>query len=134
MSPGVSLSWSLRTSEASAARRNSATAGEEGSSFQGTIPQALMMMNGPLMAEAVGGRAGSFLANLLDRALAQADVPPETYMVHHLYLAALGRYPSRSELAAAREFLVEVPPAEEIKVLEDLFWALLNSNEFILNH
>ena len=39
--------------------------GEEGSSFQGTIPQALMMMNGDLMEQAVGGKSGSFLADLL---------------------------------------------------------------------
>ena len=32
--------------------------GEEATSFQGTIPQALMMMNGELMEEAVGGKPG----------------------------------------------------------------------------
>ena len=40
--------------------------GEEGSSFQGTIPQALMMMNGELMEKATGGKPGSFLADLLE--------------------------------------------------------------------
>jgi hypothetical protein len=90
-------------------------------------------MNGPLMAAAVGGRPGSFLADLLEQALSQQSVPPETYMVHHLYLAALSRFPTRAELADARMFL-DVPPDERLGVLEDLFWALLNSNEFILNH
>jgi hypothetical protein len=33
--------------------------GEESLNFQGTIPQALMMMNGELMDKAVGGRSGS---------------------------------------------------------------------------
>ena len=38
--------------------------GEEATSFQGTIPQALMMMNGELMQEALRGKPGSFLADL----------------------------------------------------------------------
>ena len=46
--------------------------GEEASSFQGTIPQALMMMNGELMEQAVGGKPGSFLADLLEQAQRQA--------------------------------------------------------------
>src|SRR5207253_1971197 len=39
---------------------------EEGetTTFQGTIPQALMMMNGELTDNATSGKAGSFLAKL----------------------------------------------------------------------
>jgi hypothetical protein len=52
-------------------------------------------------------------------------------MVNHLYLAALSRYPSRRELDNASHFLNAYP--DTIGVLQDLFWALLNSNEFVLN-
>jgi hypothetical protein len=103
--------------------------GEEGSTFQGTIPQALMMMNGELIAKAVGGKPGSFLADLLDRA--NANRSPVDYMVNNLYLAALSRAPSRGEKAMAQKFLSSNP--DTIEVLEDIFWALLNSNEFVLN-
>ncbi len=103
--------------------------GDEGSTFQGTIPQALMMMNGELIAKAVGGKPGSFLADLLERA--NASRSPVDYMVNNLYLAALSRAPSRGEKAMAQKFLNSNP--DTIEVLEDIFWALLNSNEFVLN-
>jgi hypothetical protein len=106
--------------------------GEEGSSFQGTIPQALMMMNGELMDRATGGKPGSFLADLRDAALLQHKARPDLLMVNNLYLAALCRGPSNREGAAARHLLETQP--DTICVLEDIFWALLNSNEFVLNH
>jgi hypothetical protein len=106
--------------------------GEEGSSFQGTIPQALMMMNGELMDNATGGKPGSFLADLRDAALLQRKARPDLYMVNRLYLAALSRAPSNRERAAASHLLETQP--DTIRVLEDIFWALLNSNEFVLNH
>jgi hypothetical protein len=105
--------------------------GDEGT-FQGTIPQALMMMNGELMARATGGEPGSFLARLRDAALNRRQGPPETYMVNMIYLAALARYPSNAELRRAQAFLSSSP--DTLGVMSDLFWALLNSNEFILNH
>ena len=105
--------------------------GEEGSSFQGTIPQALMMMNGELMEKAVGGRSGSFLADLLERANLQAKGSVETFVVNQLYLAALSRSPSKSELGQARKYLTNYD--DTICVMADMFWALLNSNEFVLN-
>ena len=52
-------------------------------------------------------------------------------MVNQLYLAALSRPPTTRELAKAREFLASYP--DTIRVLQDIFWALLNSNEFVLN-
>ncbi len=104
----------------------------ETSNFQGTIPQALMMMNGDLMAKAVGGQEGSFLKHVLDQARLQRKVPPLRFIVDYLYVAALSRYPSSAELKRASAFLGSSP--DTIHVLEDLFWALLNSNEFILVH
>ena len=105
--------------------------GEETSSFQGTIPQALMMMNGELMEKATGGKPGSFLANLLESASNQSRVDPKIFMVNNLYLAALSRYPTRKEMGDYQEFLGAYP--DTIHVLQDLFWALLNANEFVLN-
>lgn len=104
----------------------------EGSSFQGTIPQALMMMNGDLMDEAVSGKPGSFLARLLEEAQLRGGGNPEGYVITRIYVAALSRPPSSKEMAAARQFLRGNP--DPIGVVQDLFWALLNSNEFVLNH
>jgi hypothetical protein len=105
--------------------------GDEATNFQGTIPQALMMMNGELTRDALSGKPGSFLANCLEQAQVQARAP-ETYLVNQIYLAALSRYPSRKELQLAGHYLSSNP--DPVQVLQDLFWSLLNSNEFILIH
>jgi Protein of unknown function (DUF1553)/Protein of unknown function (DUF1549) len=106
---------------------------EEGESnnFQGTIPQALMMMNGELMANATGGKSGSFLANVL-QASQRGTGNPYNFVVSRMYFAALGRPPSRHEMARSHEFLASSP--DTIQIMEDIFWSLLNSNEFVLNH
>lgn len=104
---------------------------EESTSFQGTIPQALMMMNGELMQEALSGKPGSFLAEVCERA-GHINRAPDAYMIESIYLAALSRRPTARELTQAREYLHNFP--DSMQVLQDLFWALLNSNEFILIH
>lgn len=101
----------------------------ESSTFQGTIPQALMMMNGELMEKATAGLPGSFLADLYERAM-RAPNPP-AFMVNHLYLSALSRYPNATEAKQATHYLSSYP--DPIGVLQDLYWALLNSSEFVLN-
>ena len=81
-----------------------------------------MMMNGDLMEQAVGGKAGSFLADLLEKAISQRATAPAQYMVNNLYLAALSRFPSVRERSAVQKFLGSYP--DTINVLEDIFWAL----------
>ncbi len=105
--------------------------GDEATSFQGTIPQALMMMNGELLRDALSGKPGSFLADCLEQAKSQPRAPA-AFMVSQIYLAALSRYPTRKEFQRAGQYLSAYP--DSLPVLQDLFWALLNSNEFILIH
>jgi hypothetical protein len=103
----------------------------ESSSFQGTIPQALMMMNGELMETAVSCKPGSFLYELMGQARRQGK-SPEAFMVESIYLAAFSRHPTAKELARAGHYLGNNP--DSLQVLQDMFWALLNSNEFVLVH
>jgi len=103
---------------------------EESNSFQGTIPQALMMMNGELMQQAISCKPSSFLGDLVEQAGHQRS--PQSFMVDSIYLAALSRHPSAKEVTQARQFLESNP--DSLQVLQDLFWALLNSNEFVLIH
>ncbi|APW64017.1 DUF1549 and DUF1553 domain-containing protein [Paludisphaera borealis] len=105
--------------------------GDEATSFQGTIPQSLMMMNGELMKDALSGKSGSFLADVLEQAQKQGRAPAP-YMIDQIYLAALSRFPTAKERHAAMQYLDAFP--DSLHVLQDLFWALLNSNEFILIH
>ncbi len=103
---------------------------EESTNFQGTIPQALMMMNGELMQEATSGKPGSFLGDVCVQASQSRS--PEGFMVDSIYLAALSRHPSKGEVDQAAHYLGNFP--DHLQVLQDLFWALLNSNEFVLIH
>ena len=87
--------------------------GEESTSFQGTIPQALMMMNGELMREALSGKPGSFLGDCIEQAQTQAR-SPEAYMVNQIYLAALSRYPTRKEVQQAGRYLASYPDSLQV--------------------
>ena len=100
--------------------------GGESSSFDGTIPQALTMMNGPLVRDAVSVKPGSHLHELL------SGPGTENQKIQRLYLSTLNRLPSRPELAAVQKFLKSNP--DSLSVYQDLLWALLNCNEFIFNH
>lgn len=97
--------------------------GEESTTFNGTIPQALMMMNGELVNSATSGDPGSFL----NKVLSTEKTPSAA--VNRLYTAALGRLPTRRESQAAQKLMMSSP--NPLAGYQDLFWALLNSNEFI---
>jgi hypothetical protein len=100
--------------------------GEESNSFDGTIPQALMMMNGELVQDAVSVKAGSHLGDVL------AGRGNDAQKIGRLYMTSLGRQPTRPEMAAATKYLKS--SRDPLTIYQDLFWALLNSNEFIFNH
>ncbi len=104
---------------------------EETTNFQGTIPQALMMMNGELMNDALSCKPGSFLHDVVTVASRQSR-SPQNVMLDSVYLGALSRYPTTKERNQGRQYLESFP--DHLQVLQDLFWSLLNSNEFILNH
>ncbi|HEY2252103.1 MAG TPA: hypothetical protein VGH74_13615, partial [Planctomycetaceae bacterium] len=55
-----------------------------------------------------------------------------TEKVKHLYLATLSRTPSTREIKTADRILKGA--ASPLEAYQDLYWALMNSNEFILNH
>jgi hypothetical protein len=56
----------------------------------------------------------------------------ESRKVQQLFAAALGRRPTPTEMTAARRSLASHGD-HPVEGLEDLWWALLNSNEFILD-
>lgn len=100
--------------------------GEETSSFDGSIPQALMMMNGDLVADAVSFKSGSHLGDILS---AKGN---DSQKVQQLYLTALSRPATKGELNTVQKYFRA--SREPLAVYSDLFWALLNSNEFIFIH
>ncbi len=101
---------------------------EETTTFDGTIPQTLMMMNGDLMEKATSIAKGSFLYRVASDAKMN-----NAAKIRRLYEAALARQPSTREIALANE-LLELRGGDAVAALQDVWWAVLNSNEFILNH
>jgi hypothetical protein len=101
---------------------------DEATTFNGSIPQALALMNGELIGRATGNQPGSMLYRVVhDPKLDNAE------RIRYLYLAALSRLPTRPELALSNELLV-ARGGNVGAALQDVWWALLNTNEFILNH
>jgi hypothetical protein len=86
------------------------------------LAQSLHTLNGDTIATKVAAPQGR-LAQLL-----AADADHET-IVRQLYLASLSRPPTDAETAATREIVAEAAtPAEGY---QDVFWALLNSKQFL---
>ena len=100
---------------------------DEATTFDGTIAQALMMFNGDLIKRATSGARGSLLYEVARSEKKPAD------KVKHLFTAALSRKPTPQELARADE-LWRLRQGDTQAALSDVWWAVLNSNEFILNH
>ena len=101
--------------------------GDEATTFNGSIPQALMLFNGDLTKNAISTEAGGFL----DRVSKMGRSPRER--VTKLFMAGLARRPTKSEVTIASKLLV-ARKGKEIEMLQDMWWAILNSNEFIMQH
>ncbi|MCA9104684.1 MAG: DUF1549 domain-containing protein [Planctomycetales bacterium] len=101
--------------------------GDEQTTFNGTIPQILMMFNGDLIRQATSERDGGFLDRLASGPL------PGPKKIDYLYMAALSRKPDRQEREMAQIFL-ELHGNDPKKALADVWWLVLNGSEFIFNH
>ena len=92
---------------------------------QSTILQALTLMNGRVTTRATDVKNSETLS-----AVADAPFMDTAAKLEVLYLSALSRKPTAKELSRMSAH-VEKGGAE---ALADVFWVLLNSGEFILNH
>jgi hypothetical protein len=101
---------------------------DESTTFNGSIPQALALMNGELVKRATGNQPGSMLAKVaMDPKRDNAD------KINYLYLAGLSRKPTKQELNISNELLISRKGNVDT-ALQDIWWAVLNTNEFILIH
>lgn len=101
--------------------------GGETTTFDGSIPQALMLFNGELVKKAVSTETGSFL----DRLSRWGRSPRQR--LTRLFLTGLARRPNRNELMISSKLLA-ARGGNETEMLQDMWWAILNSNEFIMQH
>lgn len=88
------------------------------------LSQALHLMNGSTVADSVAkGR-------LIDRRLAEKKKPEQ--ILEEIYIRCLTRKPTPEELVVFTGILAE--NQDKKAALEDIFWAVLNSREFLFNH
>lgn len=103
-----------------------------------SILQALSLMNGKVISDATSLENSETLTALLD-----APFLSTSQRVEALYLAVLARQPNSRELERSVRFVEETAQATKgdaarraayNNAVADVFWALLNTSEFSLNH
>lgn len=96
---------------------------------QTSVLQALSMMNGRLVSDATALESSRTLAGVI-------DFPGFTNerRIEVLFLATLNRRPRPDELDRFVKYVESSDSEKPEKALSDVFWTLLNSSEFSLNH
>jgi hypothetical protein len=91
------------------------------------LSQALHLLNGDATHDRI--QQGKIVAGLLKQ-----DKAPEE-IIRYLYVKALTREPTPDELSSLANAVAEGKTGDEKEqILNDVFWAILNSKEFIFNH
>ena len=109
--------------------RMNESATDQPADFKGGIPQALMLMNGRLTADATNLETSRTL-----RAVIEAPFLAPAEKIEVLYLAALTRKPSVEEADFLLQHVTEQKSPEERKAAyAEIFWGLLNNPEFVLS-
>jgi hypothetical protein len=90
-----------------------------------TLSQALHLINGDTIEKKISS------GGVVKRLLGEKNSPEQ--VVESLFLRCLARRPTPSESDKIAAVLKQKPDKPQ-EVLEDVFWALLNSREFIFNH
>ncbi|MBM3953503.1 MAG: DUF1553 domain-containing protein [Planctomycetes bacterium] len=96
-------------------------------SNQPSLVQVLALSNGAAINDklaAKGGRITQFLAT----------DPPPLRIVEQAWLECLSRLPTDGERKSFEELLAAAPAEERRAVVEDLYWSLLTSREFLFRH
>jgi hypothetical protein len=89
-----------------------------------TLSQSLHLLNGSTVEPKIAQ------GNLVGKMLQEKKTPAQ--VVEHLYVRCLSRPPKPEEL---KTLLAMVDAAKDKKqALDDVFWAIMNSREFMFNH
>ncbi len=99
-----------------------------------SIIQALTLMNGQFTGNATNPTRSELLS-----AVVEAPFLTEKSRIEALYLATVSRMPTDKELEKAESFIARSAAGKDSKkaraeALADVFWALVNSTEFVFNH
>ena len=94
----------------------------------GTIPQALLRMNGNLINETIDAKPFTASGRISQMA------PNDEQVLELCYLVCLTRRPTVEETGYFLPLLQQVRPNRRGHAVEDVYWALFNSPEFAWNH
>jgi hypothetical protein len=92
-----------------------------------SMAQALHIANGDTLNQKLAAKDNA-LAKLLQEKTPDAD------LVEHAFLACLARKPTAAERSKFLDSLQAAQDKERRAAVEDLFWALMSSREFLFNH
>lgn len=90
--------------------------------IEGSISQALLLMNNPTIQEKIRAKGSNLLARIL------SAYPDDGEALRMVYLKTLARRPTDREMARCREYLRQA--SSRADGFEDILWALINSTEF----
>ncbi|MFM7603569.1 MAG: DUF1549 domain-containing protein [Prosthecobacter sp.] len=92
-----------------------------------SMAQALHIANGETLNQKLAQKD-----NRLDALLTSQQ--PDAQIIKEAYLLTLTRAPTDRELEKATAMLTTAKPEDRRVTLEDLFWSLMSSKEFLFNH
>jgi hypothetical protein len=118
--PAVSRHTGLRHMVYQAFKADPSLPAEE---VEGTIPQVLLMMNSVLVNTFTKASGKTFLAQAMAKGMGDNEI------ITALYERTLARKPRAEELDTCKRYLKKVGNRQE--ALEDVFWSLVNSTEFL---
>lgn len=118
---------------------NYAYSDDEGSrdidDYSGSIPQALMMLNGRLLNDGTDLGQDNTLKRIITESgndKLRGGLDAVNYIIEEIFLATLGRPPEKWEASRMKKHVEG--ESDRHKAFEDIFWALLNTTEFATNH
>ena len=89
-----------------------------------TLSQSLHLLNG----ETTGSKIAA--GGLIAKRLAEKKAPNE--IVEEIYIRTVARKPTAAEMTKLTALMAPIP--DKRQALEDVFWSLLNTREFMFNH
>ena len=91
------------------------------------VAQMLHIANGDTLNQKLMANENAIARLLADK------VPPDK-IVEEAYLSSLSRFPTAGEKKKILNVLEDAKEGEQRPLIEDMYWALLSSKEFLFNH
>jgi hypothetical protein len=89
-----------------------------------TLSQSLHLLNGDTVGSKISG------GGLVAQRLAAKQTPEQ--IIEEMYIRTLSRKPTPAEVKKLQDLIA--PIANKQLALEDVFWSLMNTREFMFNH